>query len=688
MECPKCSGVMKTHNTRQNALVEKCTECRSIWLDKGEINFFVKRKVANQKFELNGPLNPKKSELNCPKCKSESLIQGEYPGTKFVLDQCGRCKGTFFDPGELSGLARGDLEPKKKKRKERFQVDLKNPKLISLPSLGFASVATLGGLYAILFGFLMTLEAMGTIDYHIAIGIQVAVILIQFFLGPIIMDFSLRFFGSLKWLEAHEVPENLKNLMEEICQRKKIPVPRFGVIQDSSMNAFTYGWYPGNARVVLTEGVINGLEEEETEAVLAHELGHIVHYDFIFMTLAQMVPIAFYQIYRLLTKRKKKSSSKDGNNGQAAAIGFAAYLLYIISEYVVLYLSRVREYWADRFSGLETKNPNALSSALIKIGYGVMYNDDDELTKEEKSEMRKKRESIKAFGISDSSHGATYGLYAAQSNVRATGDFSGEQASIEAMQWDMWNPWAGYYELHSTHPLIAKRVNAMTSLAVKMGQKPKYVFNLNKPESYWDEFFTDIFFKFLPWLSLVFGALFILLYGSAGALRDIANLDDKVIAIFLMCFGAGGLVSNSFRYLNHNFRSFSILSLLKKIKVSEIRGIPVKIEGRIIGRGVPGYVFSEDLVIQDDTGMIFLDYQQPLALFNILFSIFRSKSYQGEDVIIEGWYRRAPVPFIEVYKMEKKDGSTSSKCWSPFFKRAMWVVILGYGAITYFSAMG
>src|SRR5205085_4767811 len=75
-----------------------------------------------------------------------------------------------------------------------------------------------------------------------------------------------------------------------------------------------------------------------------------------------------------------------------------------------------------------------------------------------------------------------------------------------AMQWDLWNPWAKLYELNSTHPLVANRLMYLTDQAAHLGQEPLVVFDRRKPESYWDDFFVDLFMMVLPWLGLLLGA--------------------------------------------------------------------------------------------------------------------------------------------------------------------------------------
>ncbi|MCH7555253.1 MAG: M48 family metalloprotease, partial [Proteobacteria bacterium] len=142
------------------------------------------------------------------------------------------------------------------------------------------------------------------------------------------------------------------------------------MIDDGAPQAFTYGHTPNNARIVLSRGIFELLEPEEAEAVVAHEIGHAVHWDMFLMTVAQLVPLIFYYLYRTLI-RMRSSGGKDNSAGARIAIAIGAYVLYMVSEYVVLWFSRTREYHADRFAGTATGNPSLLASALVKIAYGL-----------------------------------------------------------------------------------------------------------------------------------------------------------------------------------------------------------------------------------------------------------------------------------------------------------------------------
>ena len=108
-----------------------------------------------------------------------------------------------------------------------------------------------------------------------------------------------------------------------------------------------------------------------------------------------------------------------------------------------------------------------------------------------------------------------------------------------------------------------------------------------------------------------------------------------------------------------------------------MRPVPCTLRGTVIGRGVPGYILSEDFVMQDDTGIIFLDYRQPLGIWEVLFGLLSAKRYQGREVTVEGWYRRAPVPYVEIKRLT--DGEKSIRSWVPVLYRVTAVALLGIG---------
>jgi heat shock protein HtpX len=241
------------------------------------------------------------------------------------------------------------------------------------------------------------------------------------------------------------------------------------------------------------------------------------------------------------------------------------------------------------------------------------------------------------------------------------------------MQWDLWNPWARYHELHSTHPLVARRLDYLGEQAASLRQDPYVIFDRKKPESYWDEFLVDVGMHLLP---LIAGMAVV---GLAIGTGDSILQPMQWIGVGLLAVGTTSLVRVLFAYRGSVSPYLAVSSLLRKVKVSSIRPVPARVRGTIIGKGVAGLVWSEDFILQDPTGILFLDYRQPLRIWDWLFGLLRAGGYQGTEVEVEGWYRRAPVPYLEI-KTLKADGK-SRRCYTYHVKIAVALVLAAAGIL-------
>jgi heat shock protein HtpX len=236
------------------------------------------------------------------------------------------------------------------------------------------------------------------------------------------------------------------------------------------------------------------------------------------------------------------------------------------------------------------------------------------------------------------------------------------------MRWDLWNPWAKFYELHSTHPLIANRLDFLSRQAAGMNIAPMVLFDEKQPESYWDEFLVDVLVMFLPFI-----------LGLAGLAAGLAAGQPRLYWLGLAGLGAGMLVKTWFSYSSGDFPSLNVAGLLKKVKVSAVRGVPCTLRGTVIGRGVPGLIWSEDFVIRDHTGIIFLDYRQPLRIWEFLFGLLRRGELQGAEVVAKGWYRRAPTPYVELLALQTS--GTTRTCYVYYVKLLVSVVLVVAGLL-------
>lgn len=645
--CPKCSAPLEHRLAKNSVILDVCARCKGVWFDAGELGFFVKDKKALAAYEAQGLEGPKASPQSCPKCKT-ALRSGKIPGFRYEVEECGSCKGLFLDEHEFRKI--GELASPAAKA-----APLSTAKL---PSLGLTSIGVMGLLYGLLIGVMVFLVEMGILQDSVAFLVSIAFILIQFMIGPFIMDWSLSLFGSISWVSHKELPAHLAQFIESVCAKERIPIPRFGIIEDGSPQAYTYGRTPKSARVVISRGLLSLLNPKEVEAVVAHEMGHIIHWDFVIMTLAQIVPILLYHAYRLCRKvSRSPSRGKRDPRAAFAAAAIVAYVAYWISTYLVMLVSRTREYWADLYSAETTRDPNSLVSALTKIAFGLLNARTDE---QEGGEQ--KRMAVQSLGIMNISSSKELALYHSQG-----GGFTSKDLQ-EVMKWDLWNPWALYFELHSTHPLTAKRINALSSHARAMGIEPAVVFDQKKPENYWDDFSRDLVILALP---LIGGAIGfgIGLQGAAFHYPPSSN----AIALLFLGLSLGGILKTLMIYPGAPFLGYSISSLLKMIKVSPVRAYPVKLRGHVIGRGDAGYIFSEDMVLQDKSGIIYMDYEQGIGILNLVFALMKLKRFRGTDVEVLGWYRRAPIPYIEVKEIRSREDVARSYLF--YWKLVGWALV-------------
>ncbi|MGA1875964.1 MAG: M48 family metalloprotease [bacterium] len=678
MTCPLCQQIeLRAVMTEQGIEIDCCLQCNGIWLDKGEIYLLSKDSSAIKEEIEYGLRKGMPSQYTSPKTHEAMIKIPLFNGTSSI-HYCPETHGVWLAKAELQKMVGNknfslniDMNSYNYAKRLETGEEEKTPQLagqmqqLPLPNLALRSSTVILALYALLGVILIALVEFTGMSLNAAFMIGVSIAAGQFLFGPYIMDLSLSWFYKMKWINLSELPEHLQNFISNLCRDNHMNSPRMGVIHDGAPNAFTYGHHPNNARLVITQGILDLLDEREVEAVIAHEIGHARHWDMLIMTVAQIAPLILYYMYRTILNLKIGKNDKAGDYRFLAATG--AYILYIVSEYIVLWLSRTREYHADRFAGEAVGNPNFLASALVKIGYGLAGQEPAGEKAEEKPRHRNvKLEAVGALGIFDTHTARSLAVTGYAHGNPSGGREVNRKNLVGAMKWDLWNPWAKYYELHSTHPLIANRLRYLSHQAAFAGLDPYVTFQEVKPESYWNEFMIDLSVAFTP---LIIGVIFGIMY--------LKNPGSSFISSGLFALGLGLMIKTLFSYRNDHFPELNIASLLKRVKVSSVRPVPCTLKGRIIGRGMPGLIWSEDFVLQDDTGIIFLDYKQPLRLWEFLFAILRRESLQNEEVTITGWYRRSPVPYVELKTLRTEYRKRT--CYVYHMKLASAVIVILVG---------
>ena len=170
--------------------------------------------------------------------------------------------------------------------------------------------------------------------------------------------------------------KRLHEIVDRICALADMPKPRVAIAPTNLPNAFATGRSSKVAVICATQGVLNMLDNEELEGVLAHEMSHVAHKDVAVMTIASFLGIIAallvrFAFYSELFGGGGRGRSNNNNNQGAfpiiLAIMAVSVVVYAISFLLIRMLSRYRELSADRSGALLTGNPSALASALVKV---------------------------------------------------------------------------------------------------------------------------------------------------------------------------------------------------------------------------------------------------------------------------------------------------------------------------------
>ncbi|MDD2927777.1 MAG: zinc metalloprotease HtpX [Candidatus Omnitrophica bacterium] len=275
--------------------------------------------------------------------------------------------------------------------------------------------------------------------------ISLVLMFIQYMLGPKIVEWSMR----VKYIKRQDNP-GLFQMVENLASRANIPVPKIGIAQIEIPNAFAFGRSLSDGRVCVTKGILNLLSDEELKAVLGHELSHLKNRDVLTITLLSVIPMIMYRIaWQFLFFGRRR----DDRGGNTVLIGLAAFLFYFITNLLVLYASRIREYFADRGSLALGNQPSALASSLYKLVYG---------SARMKPEALKESEGLKAFFVNDPSQARNEIKELAQLDL----DKSGTIDPSELLLLQNKNVRLGFgdriMELLSTHPNMLKRIKKLS----------------------------------------------------------------------------------------------------------------------------------------------------------------------------------------------------------------------------------
>jgi heat shock protein HtpX len=209
---------------------------------------------------------------------------------------------------------------------------------------------------------------LGPAAFNIAIAIAIFMVIVNLFMGD---DLVALVSGAHQVKRKEEAPE-LWRIVENLSITAGLPMPRVFIASDDAPNAFAAGRSPKQAIVCVTTGLLQRLDEEELEGVLAHELSHIRNYDVRLMTWAAVLAGSIALLANILLRGLFFSGGRNRNGGGGSpliliVVVLGAVLAPIAAVLIQLAISRRREYVADASGAELTRYPAGLASALRTI---------------------------------------------------------------------------------------------------------------------------------------------------------------------------------------------------------------------------------------------------------------------------------------------------------------------------------
>jgi heat shock protein HtpX len=310
------------------------------------------------------------------------------------------------------------------------------------------TLAVIFGLSTLVFTVIMSLA--GVSDLLTLAIVVVSFNIIQWLISPYLVGAIYR----VRELPANENPQ-LHQMVETLSEKSKISKPKLMLAQIPIPNAFAYGSPLTGNRVAVTKGLLDSLNEGEVEAVIGHELGHLKHRDVQVMMVVSFLPALFYYIGFSLMLSGMYRGRRDDSGG-AALIGIGFMIFSWVLNLFILYLSRLREYFADRHSVSVVDNgAQKLSTGLAKI-----VNTTRKVNDAQKAQREKPNSSaFKALFIADPDRASADSAELAAMNAQ------GDQKLVKEIISQKLTFADKLVEVLSTHPNIIKRLRALQELS-------------------------------------------------------------------------------------------------------------------------------------------------------------------------------------------------------------------------------
>jgi Zn-dependent protease with chaperone function len=490
---------------------------------------------------------------------------------------------------------------------------------------------------------------------------------IFFIFSPWILDSILKISTGLQSLPMTTLfqrsPET-NRLLRSYCQQRNWPVPNLKLLPMTAPVVISYGCLPRFARIVISQGLLDQLTEEELALILTREVTQMGHGDLFvmsFVTLVVQIPYLIYWQLGYMTEQFAPENNLSGlqwipNRIKSVitvfypvirAINFVVsplcYGIFWILRALGLWLSRRRVKMTDRAACNLTGNPNALTRALVKIAIGLA----SEVQQQGKTPFL--LEGFELLMPVSYRQGLSFGSLAPHYPI------------VSLLQWEMVNPYRLWLGVNDSHPILGDRLQLLGRLAQFWQIEPELDFTpLTASVAKID--YSKLLLQGGPYFGLLAGVIIgsaIWLLGGIFAALGIWQLEwlwgDT--AILTGCIPIGCSLGLFLR-MNSFFPELKPSQRLTQPNLAQLYANPqqipvdslgISIEGRLLGRPITSNIMGQDLILSTPTGLVRLHYVPALTvLANFWLNRPHPAHYLDQPVQVIGWWRRGVTPWIDI----------------------------------------
>lgn len=523
-------------------------------------------------------------------------------------------------------------------------------------------------------------------------------LVLVFIISPLWLDGLMSICYQRRKLSLSELltrcPETGK-LLRNYCRQYQISFPRLGILEITSPVIFSYGHFPKNTRIVVSEGLLRQLEDEEIATLLAGELGMIRYGLFPILSSAiaflQIPYTLYYQIAYWGEKSYQKIPKKSPRfipnwiwrdippliQNSSAILSNFFYLAFRLWQLPLNGIFKAQHFYRDQFSVSLTGNPNAKVRGLIKLTFGITHGIEVE------KQTPYLLESFNfLFPI-----GYRQGL--------SLGSLS-EYLSLETiLNGELSQPYRHYLNSFNSHPPISDRAFNLLQFATKY-QLPLEleITNYHPSSRSWiDEIKTLISaYRVFPllqksvYLGIILGVILRLILWGMGIISEqldffylswLAEAETILNASILFAFSLSLLIG-----INHYFPNLKLSKennnpnlsqwLTQMNHPQEVASL--RVEGQLLGRNGISNWLGQDLILKTKTGIIPLHFSSRLGIIgNTLPNFSRPNQFIQQPVIVSGWLRRGVIPWLDVERI------TYNQRYSIQAHYPIWLTIIAMG---------